>query len=240
MRFTIRAVKVPLATALGDDGLFRDACYPTGAVEDVLLDEHHLRIVEVETGIRVDGQAREMRAFTDGDYLDKTEPMKGGEIGEAIAWLRLRAAKLSVERVEGTDPSPAKGEEFPRPDFAVREGAQIRVIEVKTTDAFSVLRWNGVKAGTQRRPCANLRAAAKSALRQLGVNTKLQSVSPSKPYSLTLRTGASPIPFPADKVTAVAILLRDGRLDRSRLSEVSPTKSCSNPALARRCSVCLG
>lgn len=205
------------------------------------ITQDHLQIAEDHLDLDLVGDLVNLERYVKIGYRDKMGALSGdrlGAIGEALTWLEFRRQNRRLVRVVGTEPPAGPGRKLPRPDFIAREGSKrIRLVEVKSTDAYSASKLN--LGERDDRPCEATRVAARDALRQLGVDsTELVQVGAKGAYELKVRDSHKLIPFPGDAATAVVWLARDQRLDVRGISTVVAEKSCIEKG--RICATCVG
>lgn len=154
--------------------------------------------------------------YISGDFRQKAKGMDGsqlGDFGEVLAYLIRRGLGDKVTRVVGWKLGPGqtrKGGRFPQPDFLVQDaGASDQyVLEVKSTQAFDFKKLQAVETHKYLQPCSAVFDLRREALPQLGWNGRELE---SQKHFLRRKAGGL-VPFPAKRAVAVAVLVRDGRV----------------------------
>lgn len=205
--------------------------------------QQQLQLAEDHLDVDLVGDLINLDRYVKVGYRDTMGALTGdrlGAIAEALTWLEFRRQARRIVRVVGTEPPAGRGRRVPRPDFITREGRRkIRLVEVKATDAYSAAKL--ADGEEDDRPCSSVRTAARSALRQLGVDsgTLTQVVrGPGPHHSLVVRGMKPTIPFPGDAATAVVWLARDRRLDARGIDLVAGEQDCAQKG--RVCVGCIG
>ena len=244
---------ITLANA-GDRESMRDAFSQPLATTDLVIDEPGLHAVAEELELDADMVVLDAKRYVDGKYRPKAAGFSGGRLGdfgEVLTYVVKLAEGVAIERVVGArgatattdqDDDDSAGVSFPFPDFVVSESATLRALEVKATELLDYQRLLAVHRRPDPRkgyrwlqPCDGVTHARARALRQLGLE-----LDPDGGYDLLTRSG-SRVPFPTPEATAVAVLVRDGRVDELVANEkrFKTPKGCREGHW-RNCWDCIG
>jgi len=241
MQFRFKLLQTPLfgPIAARSPDAFRDLFAKAHAPLTLHLDEAALDAVATDLELDVDGVAADALRYVEGRFRAGAEGLGGnriGDFGEAIAYLALRTMASPGEailRVVGTVGSA--GGRAPQPDFLLRRGRQMGVIEVKSCEALKFQRLVGGRPPKPVAACDRVRARRRDALDQLGFLPGGARVS--QPHRL--RIGKRTVPFPADFGEALVLTLWDGRLDAlSPRQRGRAPKPCRHAG--RDCWTCFG
>jgi hypothetical protein len=242
MEFHLKLVDTPLFGTIGDRraDAFRDDFAAGSGFVRLGFNQDHLTAVAKDIEVDVEGVLHDARRYVDGRFRAGAEGLSGnrlGDFGEAVAYLHLRATLGSEDRIarivetEGRDgPGP-----FPRPDFLIRSGRRLRVVEVKSAEALAFRRHADGPSPIRTWACDRIRERRRDALGQLGFDGR--GTPTNYGHRLTLRRGT--VPFPADSGEAIVVALWDGRLDALRGDRhVGAPRRCLEAA--RTCWSCFG
>lgn len=242
MEFRVREIEIPLFGVIEKghppEELFRRFA-EHATTSKLVVDNNVYEIVADQLELDSEGVVYDLRRYVNGEYRSKSKGPGGNRLGdfaEVVTFLYLRR-QMDIARVVGWKAAGGqviKGGEFIQPDFVVSQGPLQGCLEVKSTEALEyrdLLRmshWRGLK------PCKNIKPLRAEALRQLAYDQNGKAWQPEH----FLKVGKKAVPFPTDFAIAVAVLVRDGRLDDLEADKNYKTPPvCSS--LGRNCWSCL-
>lgn len=186
---------------------------PTQVVQ---FDGAVLDAIAEDLGIDFEGQASSVSRYVTGAHRTGTRGLGTSELGtfgEVIAYLHCRAQQYDVQRVlRSVRPDGVIEGRFPTPDFLVRRDGDLEAWEVKTTEALDHHACLNVNRRKFLKPCVAIEAGRDAALEQLGY---IEGVLAPQAHQLQV-AAEKIVPFPVARGTAVAVALRDGRINKLR------------------------